>query len=88
MSKTDQEVLADQDDLEMMQRDHLWVYDYLPLKRWKDGTMETAVLAPPNDTDQGRIVFHGANIFGRIDREVRVIYPNTQAVVDAGWRVD
>lgn len=85
--KTDEDVKAQKDDVEMLKRDHLWPQLVLPLKRVVDGQMETAILDDPSPPAERWMLREGANIFdARAGRPV--FYDSAEAIVAAGWRVD
>ena len=80
-----------QDVQHMLDRQHWPKWPWLPLKRWVDGQMETAVLHADEPEVDPRI--HFINVFA-----IRTYFPtpdmrteqfaNLRAIVDAGWMVD
>jgi hypothetical protein len=85
-SKSDAQVKADRDSVEMMKRDHLWPHVTLPLKRIKDGMLETAVLCNPGPP---WILLEGTTIWGALgDEPNENEYDSAEAIVAAGWVVD
>lgn len=83
--KSDAQVKADQDHVEMMKRDHLWPFVILPLKRTVDGMLETAVLCDPGPPWK---LIENMTIFGPIGEAKEITYESAEAIVAAGWRVD
>lgn len=90
MTKSDDEVVSEPDDLEMMKRPHLWPLDgYLPIKRYVESDhgrleLETAILV--------RIIVNGQltvlkGFFEDRDTD-RVLYDSHEAIVAEGWVVD
>lgn len=81
----------EQDVRKMLSRNDWPRWPWLPLKRWVDGNMETAVLHADEPEVSPRI--HHTNVFA-----VRTYFPtpemrttqfaNLRAIVDAGWMVD
>lgn len=89
-SKTDDQVVDDMDDVEMMRRPHLWpLGSMLPLKREpaKGGPLETAVLRHPYEAD-GYEVAEGMTVFGALGEVVHRIYASPEEIAADGWRVD
>jgi hypothetical protein len=84
-SLTDAQVLSGKDDAEMMKRDHLWPHVMLPLKRIKDGMLETAVLCNPGPPWQ---IVENATIFGASGQTKVTHFKSAEEIVAAGWRVD
>lgn len=85
--KTDEEVKRQRDDAQMMRRDHLWPQMCLPLKRHKDGDLETAVLLSPPAEGEKWSILEGGNLFD-LRRGRPVEYDSPEAIVAAGWLVD
>lgn len=85
--KTDEDVKREKDDLEMLKRDHLWPQLVLPLKRMRDGVMETAILDDPCPPAERWMLREGVTMFdGRAGRPV--FYESAEAIIAAGWKVD
>lgn len=81
--KDDAAVLATMDDARMMERPHLWPHMVLPLKRWRDNTMDTGFLSSPAPP----VVIHTGTIWGGADGG-RIEYATSEEAVADGWRVD
>jgi hypothetical protein len=81
--KTDEQVLADRDDVQMLQRPHLWPHGgYLPLKR-KGQIANEGYVAAARPTR----VYLG-NIYMRAFSAPFQDYADAEAIVDDGWMVD
>lgn len=66
-----------------------WPHAYLPLKRYRDGEMEVAILRTAFSKPD--VEFHidlNLTIFGPVGESERVVYPNVDALLDDGWIVD
>jgi hypothetical protein len=101
MAITDEQVLEQHKDAAMIERPHLWPYQFLPVKRAADTGIETGVVSPARYEEKIRI--YKANLV-RISRENKDKGPVTirdvlapyefeeftdgDGAVDAGWRVD
>jgi hypothetical protein len=82
-TKTDEQVVADRDDLLMLQRPHLWPHvGVLPLKRRGDIANTGYITA-----DKPTRVYLG-NLFLRGLSGTFRDYADAQAIVDDGWVVD
>ena len=79
----DQQVLDARNDVEMMKRDHLWPHMVLPLKRWRDGHMDTGMIGSPGTP----VVIHRGTIWGGTEGGTWEYASPEEAVAD-GWRVD
>lgn len=98
MSKSDADVYADHDDLEMIQRPHLWPHKWiLAMKKGTFGTPDFKVGFMLNG--EGPVVFLGSffsdgfnplTVIEQYDRGEYpcIAYANYEGVVDDGWRVD
>ena len=85
--KTDEEVKAERDDAEMMKRPHMWPNLVLPLKRIRDGLMETAVIWGVPEEGEPWILHEGVTMFdNKLGNQVK--YASPEAIVQSGWRVD
>jgi hypothetical protein len=86
---TDEQVISQKNDAEMIRRAWLWPQTLLPLKRIHDGEIDTAVVC--RITSDGRVyVIEGTTIFGPVTDKIptRRIFRDAEAVVADGWRVD
>lgn len=79
----DDAVLIERNDVEMMKRDHLWPHMVLPLKRWRDGHMDTGILRDPGPP----WVIHNGTIWGGAEGGTWEYASAEEAAAD-GWRVD
>jgi hypothetical protein len=87
--KTDEQVRTDHDDAEMMKRPHLWPYVVLPLKRIRDGALETAVFVnPPLDDGEKWKIIADVTIYDGHEPGRPVEYDSAEAIVADGWKVD
>lgn len=85
--KTDEQVKDEQDDAEMMKRPHLWPGVVLPLKRYHEGTLQTAVLIhPPAEGEVWMISL--TNMFNPDPNAPAMVYDSAETIVANGWRVD
>lgn len=100
VTKDDERVLKEHDDVAMMSRPHLWLrWPWLPLKRpvANGVTLQDCEfgIIHADDTEPGRTfsVFR-TNVFFRHDQRYptdgtpRETFENAQAAFDAGWHVD
>jgi hypothetical protein len=72
---------------EMMTSNKYWPQDFLPLKRWKNGRLETGHITAPVDQIFSPItVMKG--IGGDHSETDRIAYDSVEGCIADGWEVD
>jgi len=84
---SDQEVMEQRNDLEIIKRPWLWPHAVLPLKRVVDGQLQLSVVRIGSRREGTVKVSYGANMFSLTGRETWVDVRPEDLVRD-GWEVD
>lgn len=87
MTLSDDEVVAQRSDVEMIKRPHLWPHFYLPLKKSRDGGYDTAYVINYIPESGQVIVQENSTIFTP-DTGTRGVYDCPESVLAQGWIVD
>lgn len=87
--KSDEQVIEDRDDIEFLNRPHLWSYQFTPLKqRMVAGDIKVGVVF--RRSEGGFQVLENMTIFGTSFGEevIEHQYDTADEVIAAGWIVD
>jgi len=89
MELSDNQILTEHNDAEMMKRDHLWPMLTLPLKkRREEGGYDLGLLLNPVHAEGAPwTIYVGASLFNQ-GGGTPVEYPSAEAIVADGWIVD
>jgi len=72
----------------MMQDDAEWVYTTLPMKRFRHGRLEFAILARPVATGEHVSLYKGTLILNNQFTDLAHTYASIEACIADGWSVD